>query len=93
MFILSVCWIAVGAIVGAIAGKFVDSGDDDPKLGIVIVTVQLNLRLACSGCSPASPCKLAGRLWSVRCRDSRAIAIAHLALQPPGLTRLIVVCN
>lgn len=39
MFISFVCWIVIGGIVGAVAGKFVNSGDDDPKLGIAIAVI------------------------------------------------------
>jgi uncharacterized membrane protein YeaQ/YmgE (transglycosylase-associated protein family) len=39
MFISLICWLALGSIVGAISGKFVDAGDDDPKLGIAIAAI------------------------------------------------------
>jgi len=39
MFISFVCWIAIGAVVGLISGKFVNPGDDDPRLGVLVAAI------------------------------------------------------
>jgi len=36
MLVALLCWILVGLIVGAIAGKMVNQKDDDPRVGMVV---------------------------------------------------------
>lgn len=36
MFILLVCWIAIGLITGFVGSKLAKLGDDDPRIGSVV---------------------------------------------------------